>query len=265
MKGATSQTITVNANTTITFNYTKDATPSEPTIAEAEAKVTQDLFNAINNYRQENGLATLGQHDIAMQASATRAIEIFTVFDHVRPDGTLYSTALKELGFSGISGENIGMMTGSDLTTIMQTGYQNAIQAWKDSPDHNSYMLATGVKKMGIGVHIEQTNGYYKIGFVMIGISYDFNEPASTTETNFSLIQETTTSEVSEQTNDQTVDSTITEISEPTVSSEQPVQTTLEVSESTIDSEPTVDSTLETSEQTTIETTDSSESEELAD
>lgn len=233
VNGESSKTITVTKDTTVVFKYVIDES-TMPTIAEAEAKVTQGLFNAINGYRQENGLATLGQHDIAMQASATRAVEIFTVFDHVRPDGSSYNTALKELGFSGISGENIGIMTGSDLNTIMQTGYQNAIQAWKDSPAHNSYMLATGVKKMGIGIHIEQTNGYYKIGFVMIGISYDFNEPASANATSPSLTQES--SEPTVESTEQSVQTT-TETTEPTVETEQTVESTEQVTEPTASSE----------------------------
>ncbi|MFY1067981.1 MucBP domain-containing protein [Enterococcus sp. AD013-P3] len=270
LNGEASQTITVTKNETITFTYTKDEAPSEPTIAEAEAKITQDLFNAINDYRVSNGCEVAVENSYAMQATATRAVEIFTVYDHTRPDGSSWGTAMDELGFIGIpSGENIGLLNGGDLNRLMELGANAALQAWKDSHDHNVFMLSSSVVQMGVGIHIEPTgNNMYKMGFVLIGVEYDMTGTSGRSSSARSLTPTTEpTVESTEQADQPTVS---TEVLEQTTES-----TTAEVSESTTEqttSEPTVDSeqadqptteTVETTEQTTDETTASSEAVEV--
>ncbi len=105
----------------------------------------KEVFDQLNQYRQEKGLSTLTLDQDLFAAAMERAKETGLYFDHGRPNGTMCYTACSKM-----DAENIA--AGSSTST-------GAMNQWKNSPGHNSNMLNASWKSVGIGCYC--TNGVY--------------------------------------------------------------------------------------------------------
>ncbi len=109
----------------------------------------QQVINMVNEERAKAGLSPVQQADSITQAANVRAREIVTNFSHTRPDGSSFSTALRQAGVSYMgSGENIA---------YGQRTPQEVMDGWMNSAGHRANILNPNYKNIGIGFY--ETNG----------------------------------------------------------------------------------------------------------
>lgn len=120
-------------------------TPVEETSSQAE-----QVVKLVNEERTKAGLPALTVNADITTAANVRANEIKRVFSHTRPDGSSFSTALKEQGvsFRG-SGENIAWG---------QKSPEQVMNAWMNSAGHRANILNKNFKNVGVG-HYQDENG----------------------------------------------------------------------------------------------------------
>lgn len=120
-------------------------TPVEETSSQAE-----QVVKLVNEERTKAGLPALTVNADITTAANVRANEIKRVFSHTRPDGSSFSTALKEQGvsFRG-SGENIAWG---------QKSPEQVMNAWMNSAGHRANILNKNFKNIGVG-HYQDENG----------------------------------------------------------------------------------------------------------
>ena len=120
-------------------------TPVEETSSQAE-----QVVKLVNEERTKAGLPALTVNADITTAANVRANEIKRVFSHTRPDGSSFSTALKEQGvsFRG-SGENIAWG---------QKSPEQVMNAWMNSDGHRANILNKNFKNIGVG-HYQDENG----------------------------------------------------------------------------------------------------------
>ncbi len=104
---------------------------------------TQQVVDLVNAERAKEGLAPLTIDPTVEKAADVRAREIQSKFDHTRPNGSSFSTALKEQGadFSG-AGENIawGQQTPKEV-----------VNAWMNSSGHRANIMNKSYTHIGVG------------------------------------------------------------------------------------------------------------------
>ena len=113
------------------------------------AAYANEVLQLVNQERARAGLSSLTSESAITAAANVRAQESRQSFSHTRPNGTSFSTALREHGVSyRTSGENIA---------YGQRTPQEVVNAWMNSPGHRANILNPSFNKIGIGVY--QHNG----------------------------------------------------------------------------------------------------------
>ena len=118
-------------------------------VPEASDYATQ-VVELVNIERAKEGLAPLTIDSAITAAAMVRASEIQTSFSHTRPNGSQFSTALKEAGAQyTMAGENIawGQKTPEAVVT-----------AWMNSPSHRANIMNTNFTRIGVG-HVQNAAG----------------------------------------------------------------------------------------------------------
>ena len=118
----------------------------------AQSYIAQ-IVTLVNAERAKNGLSALTYDSTLQSAAQVRAQEIVTSFSHTRPNGTYYSSVLKEFGVSyRRSGENIawGQKTPEEVVT-----------AWMNSSGHRANILNANYNKIGVGCNISASGTIY--------------------------------------------------------------------------------------------------------
>jgi uncharacterized protein YkwD len=128
----------------------KDDKLTEEELAAYEAEV----FDLVNEAREEEGLPALKRDDTLDKAAAIRAEELSELFSHTRPDGTGFYTVLgveKNYNYAengGSSGENP----------------TDQMQGWMKSKGHRTNILdlnEKGYTKIGIGAFQAENGKMY--------------------------------------------------------------------------------------------------------
>lgn len=116
---------------------------------EDQLTYAEQVVALVNEERAKQGLNALTIDADVTAAAQVRAVEIREAFSHTRPDGTNFSTALKEQNISyRRSGENIAWG---------QTSPEKVMEAWMNSEGHRTNIL--NPKFTSIGVGYNQVNG----------------------------------------------------------------------------------------------------------
>ena len=117
--------------------------PSEE--ADTNAAYVNRIVELVNEERAKVGLSPVTLDKKVQAAAQVRAKEIVTSFSHTRPDGTSFSTALKEqnVSFRG-SGENIAWG---------QKSPESVMNAWMNSSGHRANILNKNFKTIGVGYY----------------------------------------------------------------------------------------------------------------
>ncbi len=114
-----------------------------------ERSLAEQVVDLVNEERIAAGLNPLTINESAMSAALVRAKEIKQSFSHTRPNGSSFSTALKEQGvsFRG-SGENIA---------YGQRSPEAVMKAWMNSSGHRANILNAKYTSIGVGCY--EVNG----------------------------------------------------------------------------------------------------------
>ncbi|NLL80316.1 MAG: CAP domain-containing protein [Clostridiales bacterium] len=111
------------------------------------------VVELVNKERAKNNLAPLTIDTSVTAAADTRAKEIVQSFSHTRPNGTSFSTALKEHGVSYRgSGENIAWG---------QKTPEEVVKTWMNSPGHRANILNSKYTKIGVGYYVNGKTPYW--------------------------------------------------------------------------------------------------------
>ena len=117
--------------------------PDENTLSYAE-----QIVNLVNAERAKAGLPALTMDANITAAANVRAKEIKQSFSHTRPNGSSFSSALKEQGvsFRG-SGENIAWG---------QKSPEQVMNGWMNSDGHRANILNKNFKNIGVGYYQDE-------------------------------------------------------------------------------------------------------------
>lgn len=110
----------------------------------------EQIVQLVNKERAKAGLPALEMNAEITAAANVRAKEIKQSFSHTRPNGSSFSSALKEQGvsFRG-SGENIAWG---------QKSPEQVMEGWMNSDGHRANILNKNFKNIGVG-HYQDANG----------------------------------------------------------------------------------------------------------
>ena len=119
------------------------------------------MADAINEARENEGLAPLGLGGRLSAIASCRANEIVQVWSHTRPDGRHYSSVLSDYGYgAGSVTELLVYVTGNgDAASV--------VGKWLESDSHRQSILSGGYTAIGIGTF--RTNGYTYICCLLVG------------------------------------------------------------------------------------------------
>lgn len=126
--------------------------PQEPDtdISEGDTALSyaEQVVKLVNEERAKAGLSPLTLDADITAAANIRAQEIKQLFSHTRPDGSSFSTVLKEQGisFRG-SGENIAWG---------QKSPEQVMNGWMNSEGHRANILNKNFKNIGVGYYQDE-------------------------------------------------------------------------------------------------------------
>ena len=127
---------------------TPDTPETDPSQDETALSYAEQVVKLVNEERAKAGLSELTMDTNLTAAANTRAKEIKEVFSHTRPDGSSFSTVLKEHGvtYRG-SGENIAWG---------QKTPKQVMNGWMNSDGHRANILNKNFKNIGIGYYQDE-------------------------------------------------------------------------------------------------------------
>lgn len=159
------------SNTGVTIKVKKKVTPTpEPTSKPGDGNnnygdndddfddpvdpiaMASEVLRLTNIERAKEGAQPLKYNKALQDAAMLRAKEISVKFSHTRPNGTDSSTAGKDVGAAGISGENIAMGYGSP---------EDVVEGWMNSSGHKATMMMNSFCYMGVGFYKSDNGMYY--------------------------------------------------------------------------------------------------------
>lgn len=126
--------------------------PQEPdtdiTEEDTSLSYAEQVVKLVNGERAKAGLSPLTLDADITAAANVRAQEIKQQFSHTRPDGSSFSTVLKEQGisFRG-SGENIAWG---------QKSPEQVMNGWMNSEGHRANILNKNFKNIGVGYYQDE-------------------------------------------------------------------------------------------------------------
>lgn len=124
--------------------------PEIPDTSEEDSSYAAQVVHLVNEERAKAGLSALTVDTGLEAAGLVRAQEIVSNFSHTRPDGTSFSTAIREqnVSFRG-AGENIAWG---------QRSPEEVMNAWMNSPGHKANILNENFTRIGVG-HYQNGSG----------------------------------------------------------------------------------------------------------
>lgn len=125
-----------------TTQVSSSPTTQAPVSQNSPAK---DVLSLVNQERVANGLSPLELDNTLTKAANARAKELSDKFSHTRPNGSSWSTILKEYNISyRYTGENIA---------VGQSSAKAVMNSWMNSSGHRANILNTNYQKIGIGYY----------------------------------------------------------------------------------------------------------------
>lgn len=139
-----------NGNGTPDMNTPETETPGTETPGEEDSDNSVHAYvlrivELVNEERAKAGINPLTLQENVTEAAQVRAVECETLFSHTRPNGTSFSTALKEAGVSYRgAGENIAWG---------QKTPEQVMQGWMNSAGHRANILNEKYTTIGVGYY----------------------------------------------------------------------------------------------------------------
>ena len=135
-------------------NPTPDPGPEpepEPTTS-YNREFADRVIELVNIERAKEGLKPLKKDDTLNGLSDIRAKETVTLFDHKRPNGTKWSTILKE---NNVSYTNAAENIASGYSTP-----EDVVNAWMNSEGHRASIMSKTYEKIGVSCYIDNNSKY---------------------------------------------------------------------------------------------------------
>lgn len=132
---------------------TPDTQEPEETPDTGILSYAEQVVKLVNEERAKAGLPALEVKDDVAAAANVRAREIKQVFSHTRPDGSNFSSALKEqnVSYRG-AGENIAWG---------QKTPEQVMNGWMNSSGHRANILNKNYKNIGVGYYQDERGTNY--------------------------------------------------------------------------------------------------------
>ena len=135
-------TVTTKKQTTVTTKRSTTVKPTTPTtVPQVSGDRAKQVVALVNAERAKVNLPALSYHAELSSNAMVRAREIVSKFDHTRPDGSKFSTAIT-IPYRMV-GENIA---------AGQRSPEEVMQAWMNSAGHRENILRAEYDKIGVGV-----------------------------------------------------------------------------------------------------------------
>ena len=145
--------IPVNPESPVIPEQPEVSNPDDTVSEESVHPYVTEILNLVNEERAKAGLSALTLDMNITAAANVRAKEIKQSFSHTRPDGSSFSTALKEQGVSYRgSGENIAWG---------QKSPEQVMNGWMNSDGHRANILNKNFTSMGVGYHQDENGVNY--------------------------------------------------------------------------------------------------------
>ena len=145
--------IPVNPESPVIPEQPEVSNPDDNVPEESVHQYVTEILNLVNTERAKVGLSALALDMNITAAANVRAKEIKQSFSHTRPDGSNFSTALKEQGVSYRgSGENIAWG---------QKSPEQVMNGWMNSDGHRANILNKNFKSMGVGYYQDENGVNY--------------------------------------------------------------------------------------------------------
>lgn len=131
---------------------TEDTLPEEDTDNSQHAFL-KEIVSLVNAERAKEGLSPLTLDTKVQAAAQVRAKESELLFSHTRPNGSSFSTALKEqnVSFKG-AGENIAWGQKTPAAVM---------KAWMNSSGHRANIMNPNFTTIGVGYYVNATGTPY--------------------------------------------------------------------------------------------------------
>lgn len=124
--------------------------PNKPDTPGANVSFAKRVVELVNIERAKEGLTPLAIDEKMESAALVRAKEIQSSFSHTRPNGSSFSTALKEAGVNYMrSGENIAWG---------QRSPEEVVRGWMNRPSHRANIMNGSFSRIGVG-HLQNSAG----------------------------------------------------------------------------------------------------------
>lgn len=139
-----------NTNNNTNNNINNNAENNNDIQQDTNLTFAQEVVRLVNVERAKAGLAALTLDSQLEKAATIRSNEIINNFSHTRPNGSSFSTVLKENNISyKLAGENIawGQKTPEAVVT-----------AWMNSEGHRANIMNTSFSKIGVG-NVKNSSG----------------------------------------------------------------------------------------------------------
>lgn len=145
-------TVPVKPNPTPDPDPEPDPEPEPEPTTSYNREFADRVIELVNIERAKEGLKPLKKDDTLNGLSDIRAKETVTLFDHKRPNGTKWSTILKENNVSyTYAAENIA------------SGYstpEDVVNAWMNSEGHRASIMSVTYEKIGVSCYIDNNSKY---------------------------------------------------------------------------------------------------------
>lgn len=120
-----------------------------------KTKWEYEVLSLVNQERVRNGLEKLTWGYTCSDAAEVRAEEIKTLYAHVRPDGSSWSTACTEPDNNAPYTEGENLVVGNAAVSPETT-----VAAWMNSEKHRENILNPNYTKLAVGFHFDPASQY---------------------------------------------------------------------------------------------------------
>lgn len=142
-----------------TYDYDFEVYTYKPLPDSEVQNYRNTMLKKVNELRAQNGLTPYEFSGALIHLAGIRSEELDTNFDHIRPDGTGFTTLLDEytINYTG-AGENIAFLYSRERNGNKLAEY--IYSQWLGSAGHKANMLSSRFTNIGIGVYVNKNDVY---------------------------------------------------------------------------------------------------------
>ncbi|WP_449077849.1 CAP domain-containing protein [Ruminococcus sp.] len=110
------------------------------------------VIELVNAARAKEGLSPLTKDTTLTNLSNIRSKETAILFSHQRPDGTSWSTVLKQ--------NNVSYTAAAENIAAGQNTPEAVVKEWMNSPSHRANIMNSEYNKIGVSCYVDQNAPY---------------------------------------------------------------------------------------------------------